>query len=179
MSIEKVSPKYYPKVEIGRRGLALGTDFLVVWLVSSSLGGVSGFAFAFILVFVLSWLGLRVLVVANNQGQSLGRWAFDMKVLDGRGRVPDLQSLVKRELITGFGVLLVAIALNNLIANPTAILLFTPLVIDCGTALSDAQLRQALHDRYADTRIVSSQRGYSLDLKVKRIVASVSRNVRR
>jgi len=53
------------------------------------------------------------------------------------------------------------------------------LAIDCGAALSDTQLRQALHDRYAKTFLVSSRRGYSLDIKVKRLVESLRRNVRR
>lgn len=185
MTIERVPQKHYPKAEIGRRGMALGLDFLGVWLVSSLLGSNSiGIQFTQILVFVIGWLVLRVLVVYNNQGQSLGRWAFDLKILeveDGQvvGRIPELQALLKREAIICFGTLLVSIALNNIRANPTAILLLLPLAIDCGNALSDTQLRQALHDRYAGTFIVSSRRGYSLDLKVKRLVEKVRRNVRR
>lgn len=80
---------------------------------------------------MIFWLILRVLVPYNNQGQSLGRWAFDLKVLeveDGEivGRIPDLLSLVKREAIIGLGALLVSIALSNIRANPTAILLVLP-----------------------------------------------------
>ncbi|MBH8561344.1 RDD family protein [Nostoc sp. CENA67] len=185
MTIERVPQKHYPKAEIWRRGMALGLDFLGVWLVSSLLGSNSiGIQFAQILIFVIGWLVLRVLVVYNNQGQSLGRWAFDLKILeveDGQvvSRIPELQALLKREAIVCFGALLVSIALNNIRANPTAILLLLPLAIDCGNALSDTQLRQALHDRYAGTFIVSSRRGYSLDLKVKRLVEKVRRNVRR
>jgi hypothetical protein len=44
-------------------------------------------------------------------------------------------------------------------------------------------MQQAFHDRYARTIIVSSRRGYSLDLKIKlkikRLVEKVQRNVRR
>jgi uncharacterized RDD family membrane protein YckC len=122
------------------------------------------------------------LLVYNNRGQSLGRWAFDMKVLEDnqeRARVPDLLSLVKREAIVGTCALLVSIAIGNIWLNPTAILLVIPLVIDCAAAVSDKQYRLALHDRYAGTMIVSSERGCSLDLKVKRIVESWRRNVRR
>lgn len=185
MTIERVPQKHYPKADIGRRGMALGLDFLAVWLVSSLLGGSDiGIQFVEILVFVILWLVLRVLLVYNNQGQSLGRWAFDLKVLsveDGQvmGRIPDLPSLLKREALIGLGALLVSIALSNIRANPTAILLILPLAIDCGTALYDAQMRQALHDRYCGTFIVSSRRGYSLDLKVKRLVENMRRNVRR
>ncbi|MEH2206944.1 MULTISPECIES: RDD family protein [unclassified Nostoc] len=185
MTIERLPQKHYPKAEIGRRGMALGLDFLGVWLVSSLLGGSDiGIQFVEILVFIILWLVLRVVVVYNNQGQSLGRWAFDLKVLeveDGEvvGRIPDLLSLVKREAIIGLGALLVSIALSNIRANPTAILLVIPLAIDCGTAFSDTQMRQALHDRYCGTFIVSSRRGYSLDIKIKRLVENMRRNVRR
>jgi uncharacterized RDD family membrane protein YckC len=185
MTIERVPQKHYPKAEINRRSMALGLDFLVVWLVSSLLGSNQGsIQFIQILVFIFGWLILRVLVVFNNKGQSLGRWAFDLKVLeveDGQvvGRIPQLLALFKREAIICFGAILVSVALGNISANPTAILLVIPLAIDCGAALSDTQMRQALHDRYAGTFIVSSRRGYSLDLKIKRLVGTLRRNVRR
>jgi uncharacterized RDD family membrane protein YckC len=180
MSIERVPPKQYPKVEFGRRGMALGTDFLCVWLVSSLLGTNSlGIQFVQILIFAITWVIVRVIVPYNNQGQSLGRWAFDMKVRDVEsGKIPDLQTLLKREGIVCLGALLASITLSNIIRNPTAILLVLPLAIDCGAALSDTQLKQTLHDRYARTMIVSSRRGYSLDLKVKRLVAKWQRNMR-
>lgn len=179
MSIEQVPPKHYPKVEIERRGMALGIDFLVVWLMSSLLGSSQlGVQIVQILVFILGWVILRVILPYNNQGQSLGRYAFDIKLLEVKGgRVPDLQMLLKREGIIGVGALLVSIAVSNIIRNPTAILLLIPLAIDCGVALSDP-LRQALHDRYAKTIVVSSRRGYSLDLKVKRLVEKWQRNMR-
>ncbi|MBD2292216.1 RDD family protein [Anabaena sphaerica FACHB-251] len=185
MTIVKTPQKHYPKGEITRRSMALGIDFMGTWLVSSLLGTSNiGIQFAQIFVFMLTWLVLRVLIVYNNHGQSLGRWAVDLKVLeveDGQivSRIPELQALLKREGILGFEALLLSIGLSNIIANPPAILLILPLAIDCGTALSDTQMRQAWHDRYARTIIVSSRRGYSLDLKVKRLVEKVQRNVRR
>lgn len=180
MTIERIPPPNYPRVEFGRRITAFGIDFLIVWLVSSLLGTSSlGIQFLQILVFAIAWLVLRVVVVYNNQGQSLGRYALDMRVLAVEGgRVPDLQTLLKREAIIGAGALLLAIALSNIIRNPTAILLILPLAIDCGTAVSDTQLRQALHDRYARTIIVSARRGYSLDIKIKRMLETLQRNVR-
>jgi uncharacterized RDD family membrane protein YckC len=185
MTLAKVPQKYYPKAEIGRRGMALALDFLGVWLISSLLKSNNlGIQFVQIFAFAIAWLVLRVLVVYNNQGQSLGRWAFDLKVLeveDGQivGRIPELLALVKRETITGVGALFISIALGNISRNPTAILLVLPLAIDCGSAFYDQQMRQALHDRYAGTTIVSSRRGYSLDIKIKRIVENIQRNVRR
>ncbi|MEC4813018.1 MAG: RDD family protein [Scytonema sp. PMC 1069.18] len=181
MSIEHIPPKHYPKVEFGRRGLAWGLDFLVVWIGSSLLGSSQlGVHIIQILVFAIAWGILRVIVPYNNQGQSLGRWAFDIKVMDVETeKIPDLQSLFKREGIIGLGALLVAIALSNIIRNPTAILLMIPLAIDCGKALSDPQWRQAFHDRYARTVVISSRRGYSLDIKVKRLVEKVQHNMRK
>ncbi|KZL50561.1 hypothetical protein A2T98_06725 [Nodularia spumigena CENA596] len=185
MTIERVPEIHYPKADIVRRGMALGLDFLGVWLISSILSGNQiGIQWLQILVFLFCWVIFRILVVYNNQGQSLGRWAFDLKILEVRngeitGRIPTLRSLLKREAIIGIGALLVSIALGNIRANPTAILLLLPLAIDCGAALSDNQMQQALHDRYAGTFIVSSRRGYSLDIKIKRLVEKMRRSVRR
>ncbi|MFM2064113.1 MAG: hypothetical protein RLZZ507_3784 [Cyanobacteriota bacterium] len=185
MTIVKTPQTHYPKGEINRRGMALGIDFIGAWLVSSLLGTSNiGIQFAQIFVFILTWLVVRVLVVYNNQGQSLGRWAVDLKVLEVENgqivsRIPELQALLQREGILGLEALLLSIGLSNIIANPTAILLILPLAIDCGAALSDTQMRQAWHDRYARTIIVSSRRGYSLDLKIKRLVEKLQRNVRR
>ncbi len=179
MTIERIPPEHYPQVGIGRRCMAFGIDFLGVWLVSSLLGSNNlGIQFMQILLFVILWLILRVIVPYNNQGQSLGRWAFDIKVLEAEySRIPDLQSFLKREAIIGVEALLISIAIGNIIRNPTAILLVLPLVIDCGAALSDTQMRQAFHDRFARTMIVSSRRGYSLDIKFKRIVEMLRRNM--
>ncbi|WP_414562400.1 MULTISPECIES: RDD family protein [unclassified Anabaena] len=185
MTIERVPQVHYPKADIGRRGMALGLDFLGAWLISSILGSNQlGIQFVQILVFLFCWVIFRVVIVYNNQGQSIGRWAFDLKILevkDGQisGRIPTLRSLLQREAIIGVGAILVSIALSNIRANPTAILLLLPLAIDCGAALSNTQMRQALHDRYGGTFIVSSRRGYSLDIKIKRLVDKLVRSVRR
>lgn len=180
MTIERIPPKHYPRVSIGRRGMALGLDFLGVWLVSATLGSSHvGIQFVQILVFVVGWMIVRVIVPYSNQGQSLGRWAFDIKLLEVElGKVPDLQALFKREGIVCLNALLVSITLSNILHNPTAILLMIPLAIDCGAAFWDNQMQQALHDRFAQTMIVSSRRGYSLDIKVKRLVEKLRRNMR-
>jgi uncharacterized RDD family membrane protein YckC len=182
MTIEKVlEERYYPKAEFGRRAIASSIDFVGAWLVSSLFGSNDfGIQIIQILIFAASWMVLRVLLPYNNKGQTLGRWLVDLKVLEiERGRIPDLLALTKREAIIGLAALLVSIALGNITRNPTAILLLIPLAIDCGAAFSDTQMRQALHDRYASTMIVSSRRGYSLDLKVKRLVDILQRNVRK
>jgi uncharacterized RDD family membrane protein YckC len=184
MTITKYSSKpdepYFPKADYGRRAMALGIDFIGAWLLSSVFGSSDpGIQVVQILVFVLAWLILRVVVVYNNKGQSLGRFCFDLKVLElGNPIIPDLLSLFKREAIIGGSALLLSVALGNIIRNPTAILLVIPLAIDCGTAFSDTKWQQALHDRFARTMVVSSRRGYSLDLKVKRLVEKTRRNMR-
>jgi hypothetical protein len=51
-------------------------------------------------------------------------------------------------------------------------------LVDCGLALLDTQRQQAGHDRLARTLIVESRRGYSLDLKLKKLFAQVQRRVK-
>lgn len=98
MSMEPIY-KRFPRVPIERRAAAFGIDFVAVWFVSSLLAINVPVQ---MLVFSLLWLGLRVVLVSNNQGQSLGSWAMDMKVLEARSsRVPGLLTLTKREGILG------------------------------------------------------------------------------
>jgi uncharacterized RDD family membrane protein YckC len=154
---------------------AFAIDFGAASLLST-LGGAS----AVIPLFLLSWYGLRVILVVKNQGQSLGRWALDMKVLDPKFRsVPGLVELTKREAITGFGSLLLLLSLVNL--SPTNGLILVapiPLLIDCGLAFLDDEFRQAWHDRIARTVVIQTRRGYSLDIKVKKIVAQLGDRVK-
>ena len=171
----------FPRAHMGRRAAAFGIDFVAIWLVSSLLS--SGFIFN--LVFLVSWLLLRVVLVSINQGQSLGRWALDIKVIDLQfGRVPGLLELLKREGVTGLGTLLVAIGLSLFAApgperSSFGLVLFLPLVLDCGQALLDSERRQAFHDKWADTIAIATQRGYSLDLKLKKLFAQTSRRMRK
>ncbi|PPS40246.1 RDD family protein [Chroococcidiopsis sp. TS-821] len=170
----KTSPDYtrFPRVQMGRRAVAFAIDFLGVWLLSSLLGGRDRFSWAQAIVFLLAWYGTRVFVVARNHGQSLGRWALDMKVLDVElGKVPSLQALVLRESIVGLGAMLAAIAFNNFFTSAGNILLLLPLAIDCGMAFVDNTRSLAGHDRVARTIVASSLRGYSLDIKMKRFLA--------
>ena len=184
MTIQRIPPADYPKFlrgGLGRRGMALTLDFFGIWLVSSFLASNQlGIQFAQIFVFIFGWLLTRAVIPFKNRGQSLGRWLFDLQILEFEGnRIPELFSLVKREAIICLGLLLFSIAFSNIIRNPTAIVLMIPLAIDCGAAFSDTQARQALHDRYARTMVISSQRGYSLDIKVKRLVERLRRDVRK
>lgn len=182
MLTTQAGDRQFPRVQIWRRGIALGIDFVGVWILSSLLGSnAPGFGFVEAIVFILGWFATRVLVPYNNFGQTLGRYALDMKVLEPRtGKVPDLQALCQREAVTGGGALLVAIALSYLANNVAFLLLFAPLAVDCGLALADDNLyRQAFHDRFAKTVIISTRRGYSLDIKVKRLLATIGNRVRK
>jgi len=73
--------------------------------------------------------------VYRNQGQSLGRWALDMKVLDPElGKVPSLQALKRSS-----NGLLCPIGGDRpqQYGNTGAVMLMVPLALDCGFALSD------------------------------------------
>jgi uncharacterized RDD family membrane protein YckC len=116
-------------------------------------------------------------VVVRNQGQSLGHWAMDMKVVDLRGRLPGLIELTQREGIVGVAALLSIIAFSNLGAGLVIFVLLLPLMMDCGVAWADAQFL-TLHDRLSQTRIVHTLRGFSLDRKLIKIVAKYRQRVR-
>jgi uncharacterized RDD family membrane protein YckC len=169
------SPQRFPRVPNDRRVAAFAIDFGAVSLLST-LGGSS----AIIPLYLIFWYGLRVILVAKNQGQSLGRWALDMKVLDSKHRaLPGLLELTKRETVTGLGSLLIFLSLVNL--SPTNGLILVapiPLLIDCGLAFLDTEFRQAWHDRLARTVVIQTRRGYSLDIKVKKIFAQLGDRVK-
>lgn len=170
-----------PRVQAWRRGAAFLIDISGAWLISALFAGRAGLIVQSIL-FLLSWLTLRVALVSKNQGQSLGRWALDMRVAEAqKGRVPDLQALLKREGSLGLCALLAVLSFSNptLIWNGGILPLFIPLAIDAGVAVADSRYRQALHDRLAQTVIVQTRRGYSLDLKIKKLLAEVSLRVKR
>lgn len=171
MDTEPVTTRL-PKVQTWRRGAALLIDYGVVSLLSSLVTSSRelGVGFDEALLFVLLWLGMRVILVTMNQGQSLGRWALDMKVVDVRfARLPELVNLFKREGLMAIEVLLVRIGLEYIRpGSGIGLLLLLPLALDCSLVNTDPLARQAFHDRIAGTVIGATRRGYSLDLKVKR-----------
>lgn len=155
----------FPKVPIERRAGAFLIDFVTIWLISSFVAGVWRW-----LVFILSWLILRVIVVERNRGQSLGRWALDIKLIEARfSKIPSITTLIKREAITGGLALLAMIGLNINFSNGLSMLiLISPLIIDGCIALTDEQYNQAYHDRLVETIIIQTERGFSLDLRLKK-----------
>ena len=177
MHSDKPVSRYFPKVPIERRAAAFLIDFVAVWLVS----GFFGIGIIRWLVFLFAWLALRVIWVERNHGQSLGRWALDMKMIDARDKkIPDLVTLAKREGIIGFAALLAMIGLNINLSNAISmILLISPLVADCSIALADEEYQQAFHDRIAGTVVIQSRRGFSLDLRAKKVLAQLRDRVRK
>jgi hypothetical protein len=173
----KIVPVRYSKVPPSRRIAALAIDLLAVGIISSAVGSIW---IAQAVIFVGAWLLMRVVLVAKNHGQSLGRWALNMTVIDTRdGKIPELQELSKREGLLSLAAFLAFLGLVNLNpASPWSPLLFVPLLIDCGAAFTDEATQQAFHDRLAGTMVVESRRGYSLDVKVKRLVAQARSRMR-
>lgn len=175
--LTQIVSERFPRVKLWRRTLAFLIDFLIIWMISGLLATILPIL-PFFILFLVFWLVYRVIMVNRARGQSLGRYALDMTLVDTRfNSVPDLLTLTKREGIVGFAAALAAIGLSAIGKNPAGILLLIPLVIDCGLAWTEDS-RRAFHDRIAKTLVVGSRRGYSLDLKVKRLVAELTRNMK-
>ena len=174
---DKPNYQRYPKVPLDRRFWSFTVDFLTVWFVSSF------FAANLIvqwLVFLPFWWVMRVLIVDKNRGQSLGNWLFDIKIIDPRyNRTPDLLSLNKRELMAGVGAALAIAGLQNFTNGLSLLLLLTPLAIDCSLALIDDENNLAGHDRLAKTFSIQTERGFSLDLRMKKIFGQIQDRMRK
>ena len=170
---DPASPRF-PRVPLSRRSAAFAIDFCTAGLLSLFLGNL------LVPTFILTWLILRVILVAKNRGQSLGRYALDIRVIDAKyGRTPGLLELFKREGIVGLGALLALLGIRYLSpANAWSILLMIPLPVDCVFAVVEGSRRQAFHDQIAGTLVVQTRRGYSLDLKIKKWVAKFKSNMK-
>ena len=174
----KSNLRRYPKVPIERRVGAFAIDFLCVWFIS--LFFASNLFFQWI-VFLPTWIIWRVIIADKNQSQSLGRWAMDTQVVDPRfDRLPDLMTLGKRELMLGCGAALAIAGLQiNFNNGLSMLLLLAPLLIDCSLAFLDEEDNLAGHDRLAETLMIQTERGFSLDLRLKKIFGQIQRNMRR
>lgn len=173
------APDYRPKVPLERRAAAFCIDLLVVGLLSSLL---SNNSVVRSIIFILLWMGMRVIWVTKNQGQSLGRWALDMRVVDLRlNRTPSMYELGKREGILALCAALTVVGIGGLTSrNASVLILLLPLALDVCVALIDSERHpQAFHDRVAQTIIVGSRRGYSLDIKLQYLLDTVQKNMRR
>lgn len=168
-----------PKVPLERRAGALAIDAAIAWVPSAILGT---HWIVQCLLFVMLWWVLRVAIAFKTQGQSLGRWALNLRVVDVVfTRTPGIQALSQRELPLGLCAALALAGLGGLTStNAAVVLLMLPLAIDGCVALADTQrYPQALHDRLAKTIVIGTRRGYSLDIKLRSWVDQLQRNVRR
>jgi uncharacterized RDD family membrane protein YckC len=158
----------FPRVPISRRAAALAIDAILAGVPSSA--GQGG---GEIIGFALLWFILRVVVVVKNHGQSVGHWALDMRVIDTEfGRLPGILSLCQREAVLGIATFLFLEAIVHLGSlNALVILGLLPLAFDGVGAVLDTVGRQTFHDRLGNTYVVHSRRGYSLDLRLKKLLA--------
>ncbi len=168
-----------PKAPLSRRAAAFSIDVGVVWFLSAI---ISNNWFTFILFFVVLWIAIRVLMVYKNQGQSIGHFALDMKVLDTRyQRTPGILELSKREGILALAGSLAMLGMSNLTSgNAAVLLLIMPLFLDFTVALVDIErYQQAFHDRISQTIVVGTMRGYSLDIKLRWLLDEAKRYMRK
>ena len=171
MYSEQPSSRQFPKAPIDRRIYAFIIDFTLISIISTLVTNV----YVEFLAFCFLWFVLRVVVVDRNRGQSLGRWAMDIKVLDARfNKIPSIASLIKREgslCLAAFAALLgLKVSFLNLLSM---LLLITPILVDGGFALTDEEFKQAFHDRIGQTVVSQTRRGFSLDLRVKKLIQEI------
>ncbi|AFZ53063.1 RDD family protein [Cyanobacterium aponinum UTEX 3222] len=156
-----------PKAPFERRAYAFLIDFIIVWIFSSLVTNI----FLELVIFVLLWFIFRVIIVQINKGQSLGRWAMDLKIADiRRKRQPSMVSMSKREGVIALIAFTAMIGLKiNFKDSLLMVLLLTPIIVDGLTIFSDDEYNQAFHDRLCDTIIIQTRRGFSLDLRLKKL----------
>lgn len=85
-----------------------------------------------LVIFVLLWFIFRVIIVQINKGQSLGRWAMDLKIADiRRKRQPSMVSMSKREGVIALIAFTAMIGLKiNFKDSLLMVLLLTPIIVD-------------------------------------------------
>ena len=170
-----------PIADLRRRIGAAAIDFVIALGVSSIIASaLGGGALGAWLFFLICWYVIRVLFVLNNQGQSPGHWALDMKVVqENSGRMPRQEWMLRREAAIGFVCSLLLISLQNQSYGILIFVLAIPVGFDGWCASTDRQLGQTLHDRWGRTVVINTVRGYSLDLKVQQWIADFQERSRR
>lgn len=177
MYSEEIQYRRSPKAPFDRRAYAFLIDFIGVSTISSLVTNI----FLEFVVFTLLWLVLRVIIVDKNRGQSLGRWAMDLKVTDLRlNRLPSIITLAKREGIIAMGAFLAMIGLQINFQDFLLMMLFaTPLILDGLTVFTENQYNQAFHDRISGTIITQTKRGFSLDLRLKKLFREAQKTLQK
>lgn len=173
---EKPPYRPYPTVPMKRRAGGFLIDLCVVWFLSAIVGK----GFLQFLLFMLFWWALRVVLVEKNKGQSLGGWCMDMKVIDLRyDRAPDLLTSSKGEAIVGFAAYLATCGLALILNNPiSTVLLVLPLLANFLVAVGDNEYSQAFHERFTETMTIETDRGFSLDLRLRDLLDEIKDKMR-
>ena len=159
---------HFSKAPFDRQIYAFFLDFITIWFLSSFFRGVLQK-----IVFIFIWLILQIGIVNKNKGQSLGNWAFDLKIISVRfGCMPRLDEMLKREITLGSLALLAMLGLNiNFNNGLSMLILIAPLIVDFCTALGNQKrYSQTLHDMVGNTTMIQAQRGFSLDLRIKKML---------
>lgn len=141
-------------------GLGLGAAYLaqgVAGLVGSGSAAVDMAGYG---AFFATWLVNRGYLQSRPQGQSLGKWLFNLKTIDTETETsPSVVRSVAREGVVSLFVLTEA--------------LLVPLGADALFALFDPEKRQALHDKAGRTQVVESDQGYQLDEKAAQLLTDL------
>jgi uncharacterized RDD family membrane protein YckC len=138
--------------------------FLLAQLIRELLGLSGGFWLQFI--FMPIWLSDRALV----NGQSLGRWAMSLKVVNmNYGKPTGTLALLKREgLILAFLLLIINSLDSSGMITSLTIFAPIPLIVELVFASADTLKRQTIHDRLSESIVVFTRKGLQLDLKLSK-----------
>jgi uncharacterized RDD family membrane protein YckC len=166
--------------QMGQRVAASGIDIVVCLMLSSfleALVGIDVVSGAGELIFCFVWLFNRVLVPTKNQGQSVGRWAMNLRVVDVEfGKTANVVALARREATVLIAMLIWIASLDSL--TGAVILALIPVVVDIAPAFVDIDRRQALHDKVGDTIVINSRKGFELERKLLSFFGQANKFVR-
>jgi uncharacterized RDD family membrane protein YckC len=152
--------------------------FMLVQLLQEILGLKGGFLSQ--ALFCLIWLGDRALIAGSTQGQSLGRWAMSLKVVNlNYGKPTGTLDLLKREGLILFFLLVIFNSLDPR-GMITSLTIFAPipLIIDLAFAIADTTKGQALHDKLSDSITIFSKKGLQLDQKLVKFFSFLNRTLK-
>ncbi len=133
-------------------GIGLGAAYLAQGVAGLLGSGTAAVDMAGYGAFFATWLINRGYFQSRAQGQSAGKWLFNLKTIDTETETsPSVVRSVAREGVVSLFVLTEA--------------LLVPLGADALFALFDPEKRQALHDKAGRTQVVESEEGYQLDVR--------------
>jgi uncharacterized RDD family membrane protein YckC len=170
----------YSLAQMGQRVAASGIDIVACLMLSSfleALVGIDAASGAGELIFCFVWLFNRVLLPTKNQGQSVGRWAMNLRVVDMEfGNTANIAALVRREAAILIAMLIWISSLDSL--TGAVILALVPVVVDIAPAFVDIDRRQALHDKIGGTIVINSRKGFELEQKLLSFFGQANKFVR-